>query len=87
MKIFKYLLAVTDVQCIEMPMGSEILTVQMQGDVACLWALVNPENPMHKKTILICGTGHQLDAHPGYYIGTFQVHGGSLVFHVFEQRV
>lgn len=86
MKIFKYPLSITDEQTIGMPIGSEILTVQTQNGNPCLWALVNPGNAPEKRAINIYGTGNEIAMHPGHCIGTFQVHGGSLVFHVFEPR-
>jgi hypothetical protein len=30
------------------------------------------------------GTGHDMPDDPGQYVGTFQMHGGALVFHLFE---
>lgn len=84
-QIWKFPLAVTDRQIIEMPMGADILCVQMQRDSVCLWALVNPERDKAERIIDIYGTGHNMDDdYHGYHIGTFQLNGGALVFHVFE---
>jgi hypothetical protein len=72
-------------QVIEMPGNARILTVQVQGDTPCLWALVEVGEPPRARGIQIYGTGHQADD-AGVYIGTFQLAQGQLVFHVFEDR-
>jgi len=86
--IWKYPLKATDSQNISMPKGSQILTVQTQFDVPCLWALVDPaEKNTEARLIETFGTGHDLHYDMGAsreYIGTFQLHEGQLVFHVFE---
>lgn len=72
---------------IEMPGGAQILCVQSQGEGACLWALVEPDNEKKPVRIRIFGTGHPVDDEMGLqYIDTFQLHGGSLVFHVFSEE-
>ncbi len=88
MKIFKYLLKNETHQEIEVPAFAQILTVQVQGDQLCLWALVNPD--LHSKSKLsigIYGTGHALPDRPGAYISTVQMLGGDLVFHIFNEGV
>jgi hypothetical protein len=86
MTIWKYPLDVVDSQIVEVPEGAKILAVQAQGDVPCLWALVDPERPAETRTIHTYGTGHPVDdlaAMSSRYIGTYQIAGGKLVFHVF----
>jgi hypothetical protein len=84
--IWKYELT-PDKLSIEMPKDAEILSVQMQNDIPCVWALVNPENKVKEKVIEIFGTGHEMycDGISRKFIGTFQMHGGLLVFHLFER--
>jgi len=85
--ILKYKLEVTDNQTILLPIGSKILTVQMQGETLCLWALVNQEEETESRFIEIFGTGHTILYDFGMsreYISTFQMNNGELVFHVFE---
>lgn len=83
--IWKFPIQTTDFQTIEMPQYATILTVQTQFDMPCIWAEVNPEAPMAKRLILVYGTGHPMDdKEERKYIGTYQLQGGSLVFHVFE---
>lgn len=83
--IFKYPIAVADFQVIQMPQDAQILTVQMQHEIPCLWARVDPLKPTTGRRIRVIGTGNPIDdTQPLHYIGTFQMHGGILVFHVFE---
>ena len=84
MSIWKYELRVTPEQTIEMPFKSKILTIQVQHEIPCLWALVDPDLHNVLRDICIRGTGHKFDG-LGEYIGTFQQADGSLVWHVFER--
>lgn len=90
--IWKYGLKVADEQTVKLPKGAQILTAQNQGDglSPCLWALVDPEKQSvtEPRIIETFGTGHEIDDAPPVmrsYIGTYQLHGGALVFHVFER--
>ena len=84
--IWKYPLDVADHQVLNIPAGAEILCVQVQNGQACLWALVNADAPPARRGIFIHGTGHEVNRLAGKYIGTFQLMGGALVFHVFEEK-
>lgn len=85
-RVFKYELAVTDAQVVVLPRGAGILSIQAQFDKPCLWALVDQDGAPENRTIEIYGTGHSIAEFEGLtYIGTFQLHGGSLVFHAFER--
>lgn len=88
--IWKFELKTTDNQTIEMPANAEILTVQTQHEVPCIWALVDPTEPNEKRFIKVFGTGHDVHYEMGLsrnYLGTYQLHNGSLVFHVFEYTI
>ena len=85
-KIYKYPIKIQDEQVVLLPTGAKILTVQTQSGKAFIWAMVNPTmtNDM-AVTIRIFGTGHTIqDADRLEYIGTIQMCGGALVFHVFK---
>ena len=71
---------------LDLPDGAKVLTVQMQGDDACLWALVEPHKPTGSRFFDVYGTGHPAPADPGDYVATFQQRNawGALVFHVFD---
>lgn len=82
--VWKYPLETTDLQKIKMPHNAEILHVGVQAGIPCLWAEVTPDTPDEERTILIAGTGHPLPMWSRRYIGTFQLAGGSLIFHAYE---
>lgn len=84
-RIWKFQLAPVESQDILMPAGARILTVQTQRDVLCLWALVDPQARTKPRDIRIVGTGHQADMNTMQYLGTAQMVGGALVWHVFEE--
>ncbi len=85
--IWKYILTTADEQVVEMPNGAEILSCQMQGEDLYLWALVTPGADLKTRLIRIHGTGHPVPyAERLKFISTFQMHGGALIFHVFEVK-
>lgn len=83
--IFKYPLTMSSTQTLQMPQKAKILSLQTQNGVPCLWALVETTNQKEPRTFQIIGTGEEI-TDIGYkeYIGTFQMHGGFLVFHLCE---
>ncbi len=87
-RIFKYPLECTDDQIIDIPPVEKFLTVKTQRGIPTLWALVNDDLPPTPQHFITVGTGHPCDhvtAHS--YIGTYQLDGGALVFHVFTGPV
>ncbi len=85
--IYKYRLSIEEEQTIEMPEGAEVLTVQTQGGVPCVWAKLDHEKPLKVYKFVLIGTGHCIeDGFEGKYIGTFQKQGGTLVFHLFLEE-
>lgn len=84
--IWKYQLETVDVQKLQMPKNAEILTVQMQKDTLCLWALVNPYSEKEERIVEIFGTGHPIKSITNRkYISTYQLLKGDFVGHVFEK--
>lgn len=80
---------VADVVRLEMPSGAEVLTVQVQHETPCIWAICDPKAELVNRHFEIFGTGHilpeNMDIEFNYkYIGTFQLHEGGFVGHVFE---
>lgn len=53
-----------------------------------MWALIPDTNAeiVQERTFSIYGTGHEHESISGEYVGTFQLQGGALVFHVFEEK-
>lgn len=86
-QIWKYPIKTTDSQYVFMPEGAEILTVQMQDEVPCIWAIVDPENEKIPRYLRIFGTGHNIKESIGKlsYVGTYQINEQNLVFHIFEK--
>jgi hypothetical protein len=84
--VFKYPFAMDDAFEIKMPHGAEILCVQVQHGQPCMWAKVETAHEEKPRHFRLAGTGHPLGdgAASMAYIDTFQLHGGSLVFHLFE---
>ena len=94
--IWKFELDIVDSQVMLMPRGAKILTVQTQLVVEPqdhnhvephIWALVDPQTELVGHGFLVAGTGHTIDtkdAISGEYVGTFQMHGGALIWHVFD---
>ena len=83
-KIFK--LRVKEKQIIEMPIGAEILDVQVQEGNACLCALVDSVVNTEGRLIEVFATGNKVPCGIGVYrnyIGAYQLDG--IVFHVFER--
>lgn len=85
--IWKFPLSIVDEQDIVLPVDSHILCVQTQHEVPCIWVELDPAEPMRKlkHRITIEGTGHWVAEDAGSYVGTFQVRGGDLVFHVYDR--
>ena len=86
--IYKYVIEAASRQQVLMPRGSEVLTVQVQDRKPCLWVLVDTEQPMEMREFFLFGTGEEITEGEfvGAYIGTFQLDGGSLVFHLFARQ-
>ncbi len=84
--IWKYEIGIGDgIQIVDMPFGARVMTAQMQVSTLCLWAMVEPSERLTRRTFIVYGTGHRIgDDDALTYVGTVQVHGGALVFHVFE---
>jgi ACT domain-containing protein len=83
--IYKYVLKQVLFQTVSMPKHAKILTVQMQREDICIWALVDKEEERtEERRIKIVGTGHEIHTDIGTYIGTIQMDNGSLVWHVFD---
>lgn len=84
--IYKYELKITDKQEIDIPDKFRILSVQLQNDIICVWAIVHTEREQLPTLFHIVGTGHPLSHHwtAKDHIGTVQQ--GPYVWHVFCRR-
>ena len=73
---------------IEMPRNAEILSLQMQGGIPIIWAIVNPNKQKRKYVFHVFGTGYEMldyERKHYVYVGTVQQSGlMTLVWHIFE---
>jgi hypothetical protein len=84
-RIWKFPFQITDEFTLQMPQGARVLHVDMQHDIPCLWALVDATRPKTSRSFRVVGTGNPFrDALNLRHVGTFQMMGGGLVWHVFE---
>lgn len=81
--VWKTVLKPEDEQDVELPKGAEILCAREQSDAICIWYRCDPDARKQKRKIAICGTGHPAPGH-GRFLGSASLHGGRLMFHVFE---
>lgn len=83
-KVYKFPLRVLEVQEVPIKGLVQPLTVQVQHGAPHLWAMVDTEDALYTRIVLVTvGTGHDLPDQPGSYLGTYQLDGGSFVGHVF----
>jgi hypothetical protein len=85
MRIYKYWLPIADMYAIMMPIGAEVLSVQAQDGLLCVWAKVDPNAARVGTVFRIYGTGHPLDDTVDTvqeYLGTVQI--DSMVWHVYK---
>lgn len=82
--IWKFEFPIDDYFKIKMPEGAEIIHINTQNDVPCIWTIVNPENKEIYHKFVIKGTGHSFTGVEKEYVGTIHLKG--LVFHVFTRK-
>jgi len=88
--IYKYALKATDVQTIELPLGSQLLSAKEQRNDIMLYALVETdEDGREEYNILAYGTGHDITTNLSDYsfLDTVLLQNDGLVFHFFYKRV
>lgn len=85
-KVYKYPLDFKIKQYISMPVGADILCVQLQHGNPCIWAQGDPSETWEQRAIVIYTTG---EPHPPgkmtAYIGTLLFSDGDIVVHVYEE--
>lgn len=85
-KIFKYPVFLQDEFSIDLPVGAQILSVQVQGGKPVLWALIDIDAPLKECTFFVVGTGNPVKNGEKQFVGTFQMYDGQLVFHLFLMK-
>jgi hypothetical protein len=82
--VHKQNLSLVDDQEISAPEDAEFLHVAEQHGRPTLWYRCDIDKPDRLYQIAVCGTGHECpSADEAVYVGTFLMHGGALVWHVF----
>ena len=84
--IWKYVIKIEDEQELGIPSPAIPLSFQLQDRLPTLWCLVDREKGMVWKKFRLAGTGHLIknSLEELKYIGTVQIWGGRLVYHLFE---
>jgi hypothetical protein len=70
---------------ISMPVGAEILSVAVQNNQPCVWAMVDPDAPRENRSFKTVPTGADFDTRSLKYVGSFHDEEGWMVFHLFEE--
>lgn len=85
--VWKYILEPGETT-LEIPVGAQILSVAVQGEEVCLWALVEPDAIIEPRQFIVAGTGESIPDkyQPPAFIGTVHL-SAFLVFHVFELTI
>lgn len=85
--IWKFPIQVTNEFQLEMPRNSYIIHIDVQRSSPQLWAIVDPDNPIEQRKFYLIGTGALFSNDlwdKSVYVGTFQLHSGDIVLHLFE---
>jgi hypothetical protein len=83
--VYKYQIPIQDEVILHLPVKAQLLSIQEQNGVVCVWALVDPASEfLEPRCLRIFGTGHLIPDSGLLYVSTFQVDAGAFVFHAFE---
>lgn len=78
--IYKYPIEIRDWQQITVHEGAQPLAFQLQDGIPTLWCIVDTEAPKALMSLMIAGTGHEING-DWNFIGTIQQDG--FVWHLF----
>ena len=95
MKIYKYSLPVQGAYTLSLPEWRKLLRVEGQGELVCLWYLVDDRDDAAKEAVgfQVFFTGEEVDVDPALmrhgvatleFLGTAISHEGHILSHVFE---
>lgn len=83
--VYKYVVDVADTVTVQMPHGAELLHLDMQMGLPCIWALVDTDQKEVPHQFAWRGTGHDCSGlRADQHVGTVLLHSGRLVFHLFD---
>lgn len=80
-KIFKYEVWST---IVNLPVNAQVITIEVQNNTLCVWAIVDPNEKRMSPELIIIGTGHAIPPQAGKFIKTIFQLDGRLVWHVFK---
>ncbi len=84
-RILKYEIpVVTQEFTIRLPVDGHILSVQAQHNVPQMWVRGNMDAPTEEVRFLLLTTGEPIARSVGAFLGTFQLHEGRFIGHVFR---
>lgn len=84
-RIYKYAVPLIGGFTLELPKYANILHIAEVNGTIYLWARVDPEAPMVQREFRIFATGQDLPNDNNIlYLKTIIMHGGALVWHLFE---
>lgn len=84
--IHKYGVPIVDDCAVVLPKGAVVLSVHTQRGQPFMWAEVDPDAPLVERRFCLRGTGHPFQGSEGGFVGTFLLHDGGLVFHLYEHN-
>jgi hypothetical protein len=84
--IWKFPIPIDDEFEISMPRDAELLFVDSQNNAGQIWARVVPEREREPRRFYLRATGYPVDL-DSRHVGSFIIHGGALVFHLFERKL
>jgi len=86
--IYKYPFSIEDKFTKLLPVNAQILSVDWQRGIPTMWVLHNTNtNIVEERAFRIYGTGADIiDVEKLTFIGTFQMHNGDFIWHVFEEH-
>ena len=89
MIIHKFVIHPSATYMLNLPYGSEILSVQNQRETLCAWVRIDDPREqsriMHTLRIVMTGDEETYDTTNLRFLGTVQMAQGSLVLHIFEE--
>lgn len=86
--VWKFELQTTDDQVLKIPSGAQFLKLDTQYGNPVFWMLVDPDNEKLDLKVRIVGTGNPANiGNTFWYMGSYQLSGGALVFHAFGKWV
>lgn len=86
--IWKYPIPMQDQFTIRLPKGAIVRHINTQYDEPQMWVEVTEDTTYFEdRNFYQIGTGHRLDMTRLDHIGTYLMHDGGLVFHVYEDVI